>query len=402
MSRLFDDKPRNYTKPARRAETTYSFLDRSSRPEFKRVRDMLERWVGRLPEKQQRDTVANMRHNPPGSQQDEIQFYAAFFELFLHEFLVGTGGEVVVEPKIDGRTPDFEVTEELPDGSQLTYVVEAKDIDLERGTKLERDWNELSVIDSLNEIHSPDYRLYIHMYGKLESSPPKVHLKRSFENLLKEAEYEEILRIQQKQDADLEDFPTASFNSGGWTVVGRLIPVSPEHRGQTGAFVVNGPMKVDHIDDIGKTKDRLYQKARRYKNVDNLVIALRCDISNNRLDEVLFGRQQFTFHVRNDPTDTTTLPEPHYTQNLNGFWFNSGGPINRHVIGVVAFYGVYPGTLDRLRAVFYSNPYLDKPTPAWTNLITHAAYSDGEVSIVEGVGSHTFLRDHEVIGNPFG
>ena len=181
----------------------------------------------------------------------------------------------------------------------------AMDIDLERGTELERDWNELSVIDSLNEILSPDYRLYIHMNGKLESSPRKVHLKRPFENLLKEAEYEELLGIQQKQDADLEDFPKASFDHRGWTVVGHLIPVSPEHRGQTGAFVANGPMKVDHIDDIGKTRDRLYRKARRYKNVDNLVIALRCDISNNRLDEVLFGSQQFTFHVHNDPTDTT-------------------------------------------------------------------------------------------------
>ena len=402
MSRLFDDKPRNYTKPARRAETTYSFLDRSSKPEFKRVRDMLERWVGRLPEKQQRDTISKMRHNPPGSQQDEIQFNAALFELFLHEFLLGTGGEVVVEPMVDGLTPDFRVTERLTGGSQLTYVVEAMDIDLERGTELERDWNELSVIDSLNEILSPDYRLYIHMNGKLESSPRKVHLKRPFENLLKEAEYEELLGIQQKQDADLEDFPKASFDHRGWTVVGHLIPVSPEHRGQTGAFVANGPMKVDHIDDIGKTRDRLYRKARRYKNVDNLVIALRCDISNNRLDEVLFGSQQFTFHVHNDPTDTTPLPEPHYTQNLNGFWFNSGGPINRHVIGVVALYGVYPGTLDRSRAVFHSNPYFDKPTPAWTNSITHAEYSSGEVSIVDGAAPHTFLRDYEVIGNPFG
>ena len=67
MPRLFDEKPRNYTKPARRAETTYSFLNRTSKPEFERVRDMLERWVERLPEKQQRDTVARMRRRPNGN-----------------------------------------------------------------------------------------------------------------------------------------------------------------------------------------------------------------------------------------------------------------------------------------------------------------------------------------------
>ena len=68
-----------------------------------------------------------MRHNPPGSQKKEIQFNAAFFELFLHELLLGTAGEVTAEPVINRLTPDFEVTEKLASGSQLTYVVEATD-----------------------------------------------------------------------------------------------------------------------------------------------------------------------------------------------------------------------------------------------------------------------------------
>ena len=180
------------------------------------------------------------------------------------------------------------------------------------------------------------------------------------------------------------------------------MPVSPDHRGDTKGIVGIVSRGPGWLDDIGKTKGRLSDKAKRYKNVRNLIIALRCDISNDRLDEVLFGSQQFTFYFHNDPTVTTPLPEPHDSQKLNGFWFNSGGPINRHVIGVVAFYEVHPGTLDRSRAVFYSNPYLDKPMPAWTKLITHAEYSDGKVNIVDGVAPHKFLRDYEVIGNPFG
>ena len=403
MPQLFDDKPRNYTNPARRTETTYSFLDRSSKPEFERVRDMLERWVERLPEKQRRDTVATMRRNPPGSQEEAIQFNATFFELFLHEFLLGTGGKVVKDPMIDELTPDFQVTEELADGSQLTYVVEAKDIDLERGTKLERDWNELTVLDTLDEINSPDFRLHIQMEGKLDSLPRKAHLKKTFEKLLREAKYEEVLSIAQKQQGfNLEHLPSASFPHGSWTVVGHLLPVLPEWRGMTSSFVFNGPVKGDTVDDIGKTKKDLYNKAKHYKNVGNLIIALRCDISNNRLDEALFGSQQVTFYVHKDPTYTTLLPEPYSSQKLNGFWFNSGGPINRHVIGVVAFYGINPGTLDRLSTVFYSNPYLHKPMPAWTKLVTHAKYSDGEVNIGQGVPPYTFLGDYEAIGNPFG
>ena len=144
---------------------------------------------GTSPRKTKKDAVANMRHRPPGSHRNEVQFNGAFFELFLHEFLVGTTGEVVVEPIIDGLTPDFQVTEELADGSQITYVVEATDIDLELGTDLERAWNELTVLDTIDEISSPDFRLHIRMDGKLESVPRKAHLKAKFENLLKEARY---------------------------------------------------------------------------------------------------------------------------------------------------------------------------------------------------------------------
>ena len=99
---------------------------------------MLERWVERLPETQQQKTVANMRHKGLGSATDQAQFNAAFFELFLHEFLLGTGGEVQAEPVIDGLTPDYGVAEKLADGSHIAYVVEATDIDLERGTGLEK------------------------------------------------------------------------------------------------------------------------------------------------------------------------------------------------------------------------------------------------------------------------
>ena len=401
MLRLFDDNPRNYTKPSLRAETTYSFLNRSSLPAFERVRRMLQRWVERLSKTHQQKLVSRMRHRSPGSRAYEIQFSGAFFELFLNEFLRGTGGRVEIEPVIDGLTPDFRVTEELAGGSQITYAIEATDFDLERGTNLERDWNELSAIDTLNEISSSDFSLYIQTNGQLEYLPRKRDLKKPFEHLIETANYENALRIAQNHDSDLQDFPKASFCHGGWTVVGHLYPVLPENRGKTKTLVGISPKKAAVIDDIGRTKDKLYKKARKYRNVDNLIIALRCDISNNRFDEVLFGSQQLTFYQHNDPSETAPLPSPHYSQKLNGFWFNSLGPQHQNVIGVVAFYGVYPGTLDSSSAIFYPNPYVDTLMPDWTKSITHAEYSDGEIRTVEGTPPYTFLRDYEVIGNPF-
>ena len=401
MAQLFDDKPRNYAGLSIRAETTYTFLDRSSLLEFERIRHILNRWIERLPKKHQHRAVANLRHKGPGSPSDQAQFDAAFFELFLHEFLQGAGGQVTVEPTIDGLTPDFRATQELPDGSQLTYVVEATDINLERGTELEQGWNERTVLDWLNEIDSADFRLWVQTRGKLVTSPRKTHLKKPFEDLLKKANYHEALRMAKNPNGRLEDLPGASFTHGEWTAKGHLIPVVPEDRGTTGPFVCVVSGRTGFLNDIGKTKARLYDKARRYKKVDKLIVALRCDSSNNRLSEALFGRQQFTFYVHKDPTATGLLPESHYNQRLDGFWCNSAGPQNQHMIGVVAFYGIYPYALDRANAVFFSNPYLEQPMPDWTRSIAHAEYRDGKINFVEGLPPSAFLRDYEVIDNSF-
>ena len=257
------------------------------------------------------------------------------------------------------------------------------------------------MLDTIDEISSPDFLLHIRMNGKLEAPPRRAAVKETFKELLREAKYEETL-LNFQESPNLEHLPSASFSHRDWTVTGHLIPVSPEHRGKTTRFVGFVSIGGTNIDDIGKTKKSLYDKANRYKNVGNLIIALRCDVSNTRLDEVLFGNQQITIYVRNDQTDTTPLPETRHGQKLNGFWFNYSGPINRHVVGVVALFGIHPSTLGMTKAVFYSNPYLDTHLPAWTKVISHAEYSDGEVSIVEGVPPHTFLRDYEATGDPWG
>ena len=82
-------------------------------------------------------------------------------------------------------------------------------------------------------------------------------------------------------------------------------------------------------------------------------------------------------------------------QKPDGFWFNTSGPQNENVIGVVAFRNLYPHCIDWTTAVFYSNPYTTEPLPAWAEAITHAEYHDGSVAIVNGVPPGKFVKDHE-------
>ena len=403
MSRLFDDKPRNYTKPSRRAETTYSFLDRSSLPEYERVRCMLQRWVDRFPLEHQPKILGEMRHKGSGSIANDKHFNAAFFELFLHEFLNGTDGSVEVQPSLGSRPPDFRVKLKLQDKTEFTYIVEASDIDLESGTALERDQNELSVFDVLNEIPSPDFFLFLETRGKLESTPPLRKLKHHFEKLIKEADYDDLLRIYMHCGQNPIHLPTIPpFPNGNWILTGRLIPVLPESRPNSGKLIRLYPSKVSHIDDIGKTKARLDDKAKQHRNVENLVIALRCDPANDRLDEALIGKLGPSLRVHREKANSGSFHSSFYNRRKDGFWANNSGPQNQNVIGVVAFYDLHPWTIGNLKAMFYSNPYVDKPMPDWTKSVTHAEYSDGEVTKVEGTPPFTFMGDYEVIGNPFG
>ena len=120
------------------------------------------------------------------------------------------------QPKMGSR-PDFRIKLKLEDRTEFTYIIEATDIDLESGTALERDQNELSVFDILNEIPSPDFSLFLETRGKLESTPPKWKLKCHFEKLVKETDYDNLLRIYMLCGQNPTHLPTIPpFPHGNW------------------------------------------------------------------------------------------------------------------------------------------------------------------------------------------
>ena len=392
---LFDDKIRNYAGPAFRAESKYSFYDRSALEGYERVRKMLQRWVDRMPPEKQKDIVGRMRHKGRGSSREAQNFGGAFFELFLNEFLNGTGGYTVVDPKVVNRTPDFGVTETQQDGTEIHYLMEASDIDIFHSTDFASEWNELQALDILDEIKTPAYRLSVETEGTLTTMPRKRDLKEPFEQLVNSSNYEDVSAVAEMYGWRDDVMPKTEFQHGGWSITGTLIPVPPESQPRRGRFIGIGPMKSGVFADIKKKKRRLYEKAERCKEVDNLIIALRCDSFDDSLSEALFGHLAYTVYFHEDPADTSPLPPSHSTQVPDGFWFNTKGPLNQNVIGVVEFNTLYPHCVDKASAVFYANPYTAQPLPAWTRAITHAEYKDGKVEIVKGVPPCFFVKDHE-------
>lgn len=400
---LFDEKERHYSQPSLRAETTYSFYDRSCLTGFGHLREMLQRWLGRLPPEKQKGIVARMRHTGPGSPTEQKNFDSAFFELFLHEFLVGTGGAVVVEPTIEGLTPDFGVTERKSDGEVFSYVVEATDINVLSNSALDSDWNEDHALDVLDEIESPDFFLNVRTDGRLMSTPPKSALQRPFKELIQESNYDRVCAIAELHGYSEMLMPSAKFEHGDWQLTGHLLPVARDRRPNRGRFVGIGPIKAGWPKAPSKLKNRLYEKGKKYSKVERLIIAVRGDwnLERDELAEALFGTQVHRFFVP-DPAIGSQVAHPAgIAQKPDGFWFNSQGSINRNVIGVAMFPSLYPQNIDLATATFFANPYSDSPLPDWARKVGHAVYESENVRFVEGDPVGAFALDHEPLRDPW-
>ncbi len=58
---LFDDTPRTDRSPAKYADTYFSYLNESARPEFQRVRDLLDAWLQSFPKAAMQDLRSRFR-----------------------------------------------------------------------------------------------------------------------------------------------------------------------------------------------------------------------------------------------------------------------------------------------------------------------------------------------------
>src|SRR5437879_4767924 len=100
---LFDDITRSDCSGSTHSESTFAFLNRVDSDFFGRVRETLEEWFDHLPDSGRADIRGRIRSG------DDYELLGAFWELYLHEYLIRSGFSVELHPTIQGtsRKPDF-------------------------------------------------------------------------------------------------------------------------------------------------------------------------------------------------------------------------------------------------------------------------------------------------------
>lgn len=223
---IFDDFEREYMGPSQYSEPQWEYLNRTARPEFQYIRELLQDWFNEY-----KASSEKRYHLCTGFRSSkDSEHLSAFFELYLHQLFKNQGFEIEIEPELEQRYPDFLLTSS--DGTKI--LLEATGTYPERwfGTAKRQ---EEKVIDYLNEhLESPDYFLHINIASAPKGNPPFAQMCRFLQKELAQLDYDNVVHeAREREGIGLRRFPSRVWEHGSWTIEFRAIP-KIETRGKHG------------------------------------------------------------------------------------------------------------------------------------------------------------------------
>ena len=368
---LFDATPGTDMGLPRQGELPFRYLNRSAEPEKRRIRNLLEKWYKDYPISAQKDVKERFRSD----NQDTHQ--SAFFELLVHAMLRKLGYDVEPHPDIPGssRRPDF-----LVNTGEQSFYLEATVIGRDRretaATAAEQD-----VLNKLNSLVSPYYRLTVSMSGRLTKFLPHHRIVGPFKQWL-------------VTDGPPVEHPTWTLEGSvgepirieheDWELVGEFVPWDANkpnlpYPATEDTFIVASATDIEvRFPPIYHT---LKEKAGLYNPDLPLVIAVSASddyLPYGQIQEAqaLFG----TGHVRNP---INTFSEHSKTP---GLWIKRNGePSCGQVASVLTVYKAIIYRLKDQRCRMYLNPWSQEhQLPKSLYVLPHATVVDGEIQWHEG------------------
>lgn len=370
MATLFDLIERTDGGPAKYAEPSFPYWNRTARKDIAIVRAHLEDWFTRYPSGHQNDLRGRFR-SP-----DDVQHRGAFFELFLHEMLLRLACSIEIHPEVPGtsKRPEFRVTS--PDGSQ--FYLEAKVVNDESKDDAAARVRTNRVYDDLNDLDSPDYWINVEVRGAPASLVPTKKLKSFLSGKLAQLDYEEVVR--RFAETGFDDLPRWRYEFEGWVV--DFFPIPKENaRGQAGVrpmgIQMNGAQWIDAVTPI---RVAILEKAKRYGTPDlPFVIAINALGEFADEDDViaaLFGDEAWVIHSPD--------AEARFRRKPNGVWTSPEGQYKR-VSATLVFRKLHSWTLPTAPVRLYHHHAPAKPVSGEITRLPQAVVIDGRLELRDGI-----------------
>jgi hypothetical protein len=374
---LFDELERDDCESARYAEPSFSYLNRTARIEFARIRRVLEEWFSHYPTSGQTELRARFRSDI------DPQHQAAFFELFLHELIIRLGCQVTLHPAVpDGsRTPDFLAESLNGERFYIEATVATDESAAEAGARARMN----AVYDVLDRsIDSSDFFLWLVVKGEPATPPPASRLASFLTDRLAELDPDEVARLYESKGTDA--IPRWHFERDRWRIEFRAIPKKPEARDKPGVRPI-GMRSTEYrwVDHRTAIRDSIIKKAGRYGELDlPYVVAVNAIKLVDEIDimEALFGKEQYIVAVSgNGPSEPV---QAEMSRLADGAWISQQGPRYTRVSGVLLATRLSPWNIPRAYLCFYHNPWAQKPYQSALTRLPQAVPRDGRMRRVEG------------------
>jgi len=350
---LFDNRERFYTGPAEYSESHFDYLQRSAKPAFEDVRALMEDWLSRFPRVHRQALISRLTTN------DDLQFEAAFFKLYLHELFQRLRFRVQVHPRRTKRRkrPDFR----LFGVSGLRLLVEAVTV-ADTSTKERAATGRLAqAYDALNKLISPDFFLHVEHFGLPNTPIAGRKLRNHVQTWLKSVDYEAVRKAAAV--SLFSGIPKTTFVHDGCRLDIQVLPVRGDARGNRDHRPVGmtGPGEAQWANHWVSLRDAIRKKATRYGRLRQpYVIAVNA--ADQHLDmihimEALFGQETFVFRRHPDPARR----KGEFVRRPNGAWISARGPINTRVSAVLVVSSLLPWTVGVHQPGVYYNPWARYP-----------------------------------------
>jgi hypothetical protein len=377
MVMLFDDRERIDQDPAKYAEPSYDYLNRSARQSASNIRATITDWFSHYPSAEQEELLARFRTS------DDPQHFAAFYELFLHELLLRLGCRVTIHPELEGspKSPDFLV--ETPEGSQFYLEATTATDTSEEKAAAEKRRNQ--IYDAVDQLESPDFFICINEYTAPEIPISIKHIKRFLREKLDKLDPDKIALIY--KSGGYAALPRWYYEDRGWKIEFLPIPKKQEARGKNGQRLIGSRFTGwQAIRTKFTVRDAILKKASRYGNFNLPYIiainnAAKWRVHCDSLIEALFGEEQFI--VTFEQEDATNN-EPVMSRAPNGVWIGASGPRYTRVSGVLYTSQVLPWNIPDAYACLYHNPWAANPCGSILSELTQASVVDGKMNWTEG------------------
>jgi len=301
-------KSRIRAGPARHNEDLYSWLDRSSRPAAQAARQLINDWFSHIPTE---TTTAHLRGRLESN--DDSQFAAAFWELYLHERIRKLGWNIQTDVPVrdTGLTIDF-----LASRPGRRLYLEATSLDQPKADIAQRR-REAQVYDVLDGLNSPWFFLWAQKRRTGASQPRLAGLRAKLERWLNGLD---LYRLRAAANSgQIDRLPTYVWRDGDWEYEFKALPKFAA-AGKSGIRVLGSPGGAQHLVPITAEaiRDAISNKVKKYGNLDaELVVALMIDSPAHDEEDTadcLYGQS------RAYGQSSVILPEGSMLRDRDGLW----------------------------------------------------------------------------------